>query len=85
MRMDKKQPEYDPECSECNPVPGSLSISMRSEFNDVIEDSQISMGGEVIVEIPLDKRVNQVKIKMRGDQSEPFRSKTYNIRNNQLE
>jgi hypothetical protein len=42
LRLNRK-PEYDPDCSECNPLdPGTLSISMRSEFNDVMEDSQES-------------------------------------------
>jgi hypothetical protein len=54
---------------------------MKSEFNDIIEDSQES--GEVQVEIPLDKKLNQVKISIRDNaDGGPWRSKTYNVHNN---
>lgn len=80
LRMMKNKHEYETDCSECNPVEGNLSISMRSEFNDLIGDS--SQEGEVTVEIPLDKkRINQIKINIKT-KDEPMRSKTYNINNN---
>ena len=46
MRQNKKIDYYDSQCSDCNPPmePGTLSISMKSEFNDIIEDSQESQG-----------------------------------------
>ena len=57
---------------------------MKSEFNDIIEDSQDSLGlGQVQVSIPLSKKLNQVKISIKdGHDESSWRSKTYNIRNN---
>ena len=79
-----KVADYDPDCSECNPndqfTKGSLSISMRSEFNEVIDGSS-SEGGQVVVEIPL-KQVSTLRIKTKHSKDEPFRPKTYNINNN---